>query len=96
MRTLTASDYTAVRNGAALMPRKKQSSVDPDLHAAAAALGRKGGLAKASNLTAADKKAIGKQLAEARKQIPPEERRRIAKAAVAAREARRQQKKSST
>ena len=46
-------------------------------------------LVKAQKLTPAERKAIGKQLAEARKQIPPEERKRIAKAAVAAREAKR-------
>jgi len=65
---------------------------DSDLSAAAAALGRKGGLAKAQKLTTADRKAIGKQLAEARKAIPADERRRIAKAAVAAREEKRRTK----
>ena len=77
------------------MSRKKTSQSNPDLHAAAAALGSKGGRAKAQKLTAADRKAIGEQLAEARKQIPPEERKRIAKAAVAKREEYRRQRKDS-
>jgi hypothetical protein len=65
------------------MPRKK---VPDNIHAAMAAWGSKGGKAKAKKLTPADRKAIGKRLAEARKQIPAEERIRIAKAAVAKRE----------
>lgn len=72
------------------MPRNKPTS---DLQAAAAALGRKGGLAKNAKLTAADRKAIGKQLADARKGIPAAERSRIAKAAVAAREEKRRSRK---
>jgi hypothetical protein len=72
------------------MSQKK--TTPSDLNAAAAALGRKGGLAKAKKLTPAERKAIGKQLAEARKQIPPEERKRIAKAAVAKREEYRREK----
>jgi hypothetical protein len=72
------------------MPRKK---APPDIHAAAVALGSKGGKAKAEKLTPADRKALGERLAQARKQIPPEERTRIAKAAVAAREQKRQQRK---
>jgi hypothetical protein len=67
-----------------------------DLHAAAAALGSKGGKAKAKKLTPADRKALGKRLAEARKHIPPEERRRIAKAAVAKREEYRRQRAEQT
>jgi hypothetical protein len=75
------------------MPQKKTHRTNPDLHAAAAALGSKGGRAKAQKLTPAQRKAIGKQLAEARKQIPAEERKRIAKAAVAKREEYRRQRK---
>jgi hypothetical protein len=58
-----------------------------------AAWGKKGGKARAKKLTAADRKALGERLAEARKRIPPEERKRIAKAAVAKREEYRQQRK---
>jgi hypothetical protein len=65
------------------MTRKKMSE---NIHEAMAAWGSKGGKAKAAKLTAAQRKKIGKQLAESRKQIPPEERRRLAKAAVAKRE----------
>jgi hypothetical protein len=75
------------------MPRKKAPT---DIHAAAVALGSKGGQAKAKKLTPSDRKALGEQLALARKQIPPEERKRIAKAAVAAREQKRQQRKNGT
>ena len=76
------------------MPQKKTSQSSPDLHAAAAAMGSKGGRAKAQKLTPAERTAIGKQLAEARKKIPPEERQRIAKAAVAKREQYRRQRKA--
>jgi len=71
------------------MPRKKAST---DMHAAAVALGSKGGKAKAKKLTPADRKALGEQLAKARKQIPAEERKRIAKIAVAKREEYRRQR----
>jgi hypothetical protein len=57
-----------------------------------AAWGRKGGKAKNAKLTAAQRKEIGQQLAEARKRIPPEERRRLAEAAVAKREEYRRQR----
>jgi hypothetical protein len=72
------------------MPRKKTPT---DMHAAAVALGSKGGKAKAKKLTPADRKALGEQLAKARKQIPAEERKRIAKIAVAKREEYRRQRK---
>jgi hypothetical protein len=52
------------------MPRKKAPA---DIHAAAVALGSKGGKAKAKKLTPADRRALGERLAQARKQIPPEE-----------------------
>lgn len=71
------------------MSRKKTPT---DIHAVMAAWGSKGGKAKAQKLTPADRKALGRQLAEARKRIPPAERKRIAKAAVAAREEKRQRK----
>ena len=71
------------------MPRKRGSG---DVSAAAALMGSKGGKAKAAKLTTAQRKEIGKQLAEARKKIPAGERRRIAKAAVAKREEYRHQK----
>jgi hypothetical protein len=58
-----------------------------------AAWGRKGGKAKNAKLTAAQRKQIGKQLAQARKRIPLEERRRLAKGAVAKREEYRRQRK---
>jgi len=64
-----------------------------DIHAAMAAWGSKGGRARAKKLTPADRKALGKRLAEARKQIPSEERQRIAKNAVAAREEKRRNEK---
>jgi hypothetical protein len=72
------------------MPRK---TIPTDMQAVMAAWGRKGGKAKAKKLTAADRKALGQRLAEARKRISPEERKRIAKAAVAKREEYRQQRK---
>jgi hypothetical protein len=72
------------------MPRKKPPT---DMHAAAVALGSKGGKAKAQKLTPADRKALGQQLAKARKQIPTEERKRIAKIAVTKREEYRRQKR---
>lgn len=72
------------------MTRRKTARAD--VRSAAAILGSLGGKAKAEKLTTADREAIGKQLAEARKRIPPEERKRIAKAAAAAREARREKK----
>ncbi len=72
------------------MPRKRGSG---EISSAAALMGSKGGKAKAAKLTAAQRKEIGKQLAEARKRIPPEERSRLAKAAVAKREEYRRERK---
>jgi hypothetical protein len=63
------------------------------MSAAAALMGSKGGKAKNAKLTASQRKEIGKQLAEARKKIPPEERSRLAKLAVAKREEYRQKLK---
>lgn len=85
-----SSDYNAAPEGTDAMPRKKMPA---NIHEAMAAWGSKGGKVKAAKLTAAERKELGKQLAEARKKISPEERRRIAKAAVAKREEYRRQRK---